>query len=388
MKLLKKLTAAALAGLFMLSATACHKKNEIAVTVEDVEFTSAYYMCAMIYADMEARQRVDDAKADEAAASETSSSEASSAETDYSKEKIDGVDFSKYVKDETLKALKEIAAYKLLCEKEGLKPDEAELEAIEQSAESNWDNGYSYMFEENGVYKSTFVKYITDLSYATLYFDHLYGKEGTKAISESEVAAKLQEKFVLLQSISVSFSTTDSSTGSTTAMTEDEITALKAKINGYADELKVGKKTFEQVYHEYYGTEESSDNQASTDEAADAADESTEEELKPIYNHVAVYGDTDTDYTNDNYETVKAMANGEVKVIELKENAGLLLVVKREFTEDPYYADALDSTVRHLIKDSELEAELEEFIKTVKTDVSSYAIDRFKVSKIVYPSAY
>ena len=380
MKLFKKITAAVLVAMLALSATACHKKNEIAVTVGDVEFTSAYYMCALVYADMAARQKVDDTKSADTSSSSSSSDTSSSSETDYSKEKIDGVDYTKYVKDEALKSLKQVAAYKLLCKKNKLEVEADTESNTKQYAESMWGYGYSTMFEENGVYKSTFVQYMTDSNYASLYFDHIYGKEGTKAISAEDVAAKMQEKFALVQSLSVSFSTTDSSTGSSTAMSEDEISALKTKINGYADELKAGKKTFEQIYHEYNNTEESSDTSTS-------GEESDADTLKPVYQHASVYGDSDTTYANDNYETVKAMAAGEVKVIEQDNNAGLLLVIKRDISSDPYYVDQLDSASRHLLKDSDMEKELDEFLKTVKVDVSSYATDRFKVSKIKYPSA-
>lgn len=379
MKLIKKITAAALAGMLMLSATACHKKNETAVTVGGVKFTSAYYMCAMIYTDMQARQKVDDAKSGDSTSSDSSSSET----TDYTKEKIDGVDYSKYVKDETLKSLKKIAAYKLLCEKNKLEVDKDTADQTEQSAESMWSYGYSSMFEDNGVYKSTFIQYTADSNYADTYFDHVYGKDGTNPVSAEDVSAKMLEKFVLLQYINASFTTTDSSTGSSTSLSDDEITALKTKINGYADEINAGKRSFEQVYHEYNETEESSDNQSSSEENA----EDTAEELKPIYNHATVYGDSDTVYKNDNYETVKAMAAGEAKVIELEDNGGLLLVVKRDLAADPYYTDILDSTTRHLIKDSDMDKELEDFLKDVKVEVSSYAINQFKVKKIKYPSA-
>lgn len=378
MKLIKKITAAALAGMLMLSASACHKKNETAVTVGGVKFTSAYYMCAMIYSDMQARQKVDDAKS-----GDTSSDSSTSSETDYTKEKIDGVDYSKYVKDETLKSLKKIAAYKLLCEKNKLETDKDTADQIKQSAESMWSYGYSTMFENNGVYKATFLKYTADSNYAETYFDHVYGKDGTNPVSAEEVSAKMLEKFVLLQYINASFTTTDSSTGSSTKLSDDEITSLKTKINGYADEINSGKKTFEQVYHEYNNTEESSDNQSSSDETpGDAA-----EKLKPVYNHASVYGDSDTVYKNDNYGTVKEMTAGQAKVIELADNGGLLLVVKRDLASDPYYVDQLDSPTRHLLKDADMDKELEAFLKDVKINVSSYATDRFKVKKIKYPSA-
>ena len=54
MKMMKKMIALMLVAIMALSFCACHRKDEVAVTIKDVEFTSAYYMCALINADMEA----------------------------------------------------------------------------------------------------------------------------------------------------------------------------------------------------------------------------------------------------------------------------------------------------------------------------------------------
>ena len=44
MKNIKRIFALALVLVMALTVTACHKKDEIAVKIGDVEFTSAYYM--------------------------------------------------------------------------------------------------------------------------------------------------------------------------------------------------------------------------------------------------------------------------------------------------------------------------------------------------------
>lgn len=381
MKMMKRLVASALIALLAISVCGCHKKDEIAVTVGDVQFTSAYYMCAMINADLDARQKVDEALSAEAEESDATSTE----ETDYFSQKIDGVDYTEWVKNEALKSLKEIAAYKLLCGENGLTVDEETVSNTEQYAESMWSYGYSGLFEENGVALSTFKQYMADSNYATLYFDHIYGKEGTDAVSDEELSAKMLENFVLAETITASYTTTDSGTGSTVDLSEEEITALKDKINGYAAALTAGTKTFEEVYHEYNGTSEADDT-AETAAEEDTKAEETEEELQPVWRHASIFGAADTAYENDQYETVAAMTVGEVKVIELEDNGGLMLVVRRDLAADPYYVDSIDSAVRHLLRDDEMESRLADYLKTVKIDVSSYAIDQFKVKKIIYPS--
>ena len=53
MKLMKNIIAVVIVFVMAFSVTGCHKKNEIAVTANGFEYTSAYYMCALINADNE-----------------------------------------------------------------------------------------------------------------------------------------------------------------------------------------------------------------------------------------------------------------------------------------------------------------------------------------------
>ena len=80
MKNFKKIIALALAALMLLSFAGCHKKDEVAVTIGDVEFTSAYYMCALINADSEAKSKVYENLTEE---------EQQSGDIDYYSKKID-----------------------------------------------------------------------------------------------------------------------------------------------------------------------------------------------------------------------------------------------------------------------------------------------------------
>ena len=92
MKNLKRIIAAALVSVMALSFTACHKKDETAVTVGKVKFTSAYYMCALINADSEAKSKV----------KESLSDSDSKTDIDYYSKKVEDKDFVKWVKDTAL----------------------------------------------------------------------------------------------------------------------------------------------------------------------------------------------------------------------------------------------------------------------------------------------
>ena len=65
MKALKRLFVILLAVAMIVTVVGCHPKDEVAVTIGDFEFTSAYYMCALMAADSEAKSKVDEAKANE-----------------------------------------------------------------------------------------------------------------------------------------------------------------------------------------------------------------------------------------------------------------------------------------------------------------------------------
>lgn len=358
MNCFKKAIAAVSVMLITLTAAACHPKDEVAVTVGDVKFTSAYYMCALINADSQAKSKV----------KESLSDDKSSTDVDYYSKKVDDKDFVKWVEDTALETLKEIAAYKTLCKENKLEIPDDEKTQAETHADYYWSSyGYSAYFEPNGVGQSTYKQYILDSYYSNLYFKHLYGAEGTKAIDSETVKQKMYDNFVIADLLQVSFS----------SKTDDEKTLLKEKVNTYADELKNGKKTFEEVYKDYNST---------TDETDTSSDTSTEEK-HPKDKYASVLGAKDTAYESDQYDTVKAMATGEVKVIELEDNAGLVLAVKQDISADDYYTDTLDLTVRHLIKDDEYEKEIKDYASKLKTETNKYAVKQFKVKKIKEPSA-
>ena len=104
MKNVKRVFALALVLVMALTVAACHPKDEVAVKIGDVEFSSAYYMCDLINADSEAKSKVQ----------EELSEDESTEDVDYYSKKIDDKDFVTWVEDTAMDSLKEIAAYKTL----------------------------------------------------------------------------------------------------------------------------------------------------------------------------------------------------------------------------------------------------------------------------------
>ena len=410
MKNIKRIAAVVLVLVMTLAITACHKKNEIAVTAKDVEFTSAYYMCALLEADSAAKSKVQ----------ETLSSEEAAGEIDYYSKKIDDKDYKTWVKDEALATLKEIAAYKLLCAENKVELDSELKASAESMANYYWSYGNSLYYEPNGVSYETYKKFMVDTYYSEAYFNHLYGEGGEKEISADDIKKELYDKYMIVDPIQAAFEE---------GMTDEEKTALKKQLDGYAEALNKGTKTFEEVYNEYnkVTTEETdkkddattsntsssdktssgstSDSTSSNNTSSDATSsdatssdattsdkkEETEEEEEeekqpePKDSYAQVIGAKDTSYEFEYFDQVKEMKIGEAKVIELSDNAGYLLVVKQDIKADEYYLTDMDSVIRHALKDEEFTSIIDDYKKTFELDVSKYAINQFKVDKIKQP---
>ncbi len=355
MKTVKKITAILLTAIMALAVAGCHKKDEIAVKYGDVEFTSAYYMCALINADMEAKSKVQESLTDE---------EKQSSDIDYYSKKIDDKDYVTWVEDTAMDNLKKVAAYKLLCKENNVEIDEEEIQNVESNVSYIWANYGAMYFEPNGVGENTYKTYTSDSLYAEKYFEHLYGEKGEKAISSADVKSEIYKSFIIADLLTASYES---------GATDDDKKALKTTFENYAKDIKAGKKTFEAIYKEYNNV---------TDD--DSASDSEEETAKDKY--AQIMGSEDTNRTSDYYDIAKGMKTGEIKVEETEDGTGVYLLVKQDIKADSYYLTELDSEARHLIADEEYEKTVDEYAKTLKADINNYAVKQFKVKKIVEPS--
>ena len=356
MKIFKKIAAILLVCLLALSAVGCHKKNEVAVTVDGFEFTSAYYMCALINANSEAQTKV----------YETLKEDEQQKEIDFYSKKIDDKNFVTWVEDRAIEIIKEIAAYKSLCKKADIKLDDETKANAEYYATYYWQSGYSSYFEPNGVSQATYVNFTVDSYYSSLYFEHLYGKDGEKEIAADEVKTKIYDNFITANLIDVTFS----------EETDSEKTAIETKLNDYAAKLKNKSITFEQAYKEYYEIKDEETESTTTES----------EDPKPKDEYASILGAEGTGYEHDFYTDIQKMATGEVKVIKKENNAGFVLVVKQDIKADEYYLDNLDLTARHLMKDEEFSKDISKIANDLQAEINKYAVKQFKVKNIVEPS--
>ena len=377
MKTLKKVLAMCLVVILVLSFAGCHQKNEVAVKAGDDTFTSAFYMCALINADMAARTKIDEAKAAEKESTTSSAtSSTTSTATDYFAEKIDGKSFETYVKDAALETLRRFIYVKRMCDEKKLTISEQEKNNSFTMTEYYWNYyGYASLFEANGVSLDTYKQYTLYGLYEEKYFSSIYGEGGDKAVSETDIKNFLYSNYAIADILSAPIS----------SKTDSEKALVQTDFEKYKDRLEKGE-TFEKIYKEYNNIKE--DNTTSTTSSAVSSTTSGSEEnkaLTPKDSYAQVVGNEETTYSSKQYETIKAMKTGEVKFVKDDEGGYYYLFVKGDITTDPYYLENLKSAVLNDMKFEEFDAAVKAETAKVELTTVAFAINQFKVKNIKYP---
>ncbi len=355
-KNIKRIAALVLAIALCFVFAGCHKKGETAVKVSyenyEDEFTSGFYACALLYADMEGQQKVSENATEEQLAD---------ADFDYLTQKIDGKEYKTWVKERALGICKEVFAYKVLCEENKVKTADALADASEMAA-TYWSSYYSEMMTPNGVSLDTFKTYTEYQEYSTAYFNHLYGEGGTKEIPAKEINTFLKEKYAYVNVLSVDIS----------KYGEEQVEEKQKEFNAYLKRLKKGEN-FGKIYAE-----------------ANDSEYKANDKDKGIFNNdsASVWGAKGTMYENDYYNNVIGLKNGQAKVFTTDDDNGknIILVVKGDIMQEGNtYLETLKDNVRHELKDEEYKKEITAFLSKITLKEFKWATKPFKVDKIVYP---
>lgn len=364
MKIFKKIVSAALTVAMLLTLSACHGKDEVAVTIDGMDIKSALYLNALIDCDSEARSRVDEETAAETEKNETSEESETSEETDYYSKTLDGLSFAEYVKTKAIERCKEYVFYQKLVDDKVISLTDDEKSEAEYSAEYYWTNyGYSYLYEANGVSLETYKNAFLYSYYSNAYFKSLYGEGGEKEVAKKDIKAHMLDNYALAYTLSATYK--DDST-------DEEKEALKTKLEGYAKRLKDGEE-FEKIYMEFNGLTEKDHTHTKTEDG-------------PKDEHATLLADKDSDsqFASEDFDEVYEMKVGNTKIIESEDGTGLTLYMRLDINSDAYYLTSLTDTILYELK----EEEFDDFVagKTEKYTVeeNGFAINRFDVEDIDY----
>lgn len=366
MKVFKKLVAVLSAFAILLTMTACHKKDEIALTIDGIEITSALYMNALLDCDIEARSRVNN---------ELTEAGSDTTDIDYYSQTIDDMSYVDYVKAEALDRCREYALYQTLINDGTISMTDDEIASAENYAQAYWNYyGYSSIYEENGVSYETYKKGFLYAYYANAYFMHIYGEGGEKEVDAETISKTMNDKYALVYTLSNTYE--DSAK-------DEEKAAIKSTYEGYASRLEKGE-AFKTIYEEINGSE----NETSID-ASDLEDGKKEEEYSSAADSLAaVIGDEDTGYASDDFDTIDNMKVGDVKVVEDKDKTSVTVYKKLNINDDPYYVKTLlKDDILVVLKQKEYDERVDEEAGALSLKENSFATNRFKVKKIVYPES-
>ena len=348
MNLLKKMTAALLAVLMLASFAACHPKNEVALTIGDVDITSAMYMCFLIQADGEARDAVDKANADN---------------TDYDS------------KNRAQEVAAEYAAYMTMFKDRELTLSDEDQSMIDTYVNHYWNTyGYSQMYEPNGVSLSTYKEYFSYSYKSKACFMSVYGADGTDPVADEEVRSTISANFAPVNVLTLSYSYKDSD-NNTVDYSEEEIAAIKEKAQTYAQRLRNGEK-FGPLYLE--------ENPSADTSSADTSDESIYATV--FVSEAAQSYVSSSYYTHDHWDEASALAVGEVKVID-DDDKSLVMYKYQNVLDNEKYISTLTEPALYILKQSEFEEKIKADAAALEVQTNSYAVDRFNPSKIEYPKS-
>ena len=391
MNILKKAFALLLALVMVFSFTACHEKDELAVTVKNgdktIEFTSAMYLCALMNADGEAYQKAQ-TQITEAKVDTTNMTSDQYVALVYS-QKLDEKDYVTWVKDRAKDMLSEYAAYKFLCDQNGVTPSEKHNEDAQYSIDSGWygDGYYSagngYIYEPNGVSYKSYQTLGLYAAYAQAYFDSLYAEGGKNAVSKEDILKAMDENYAIANIITVD----------TSKMKDTEKAEAQKKLEGYIARLKKGED-FEKIYKEHNGIKDPATTSSTTSTSSTASNTSstntssatsseTEKELTPKDEYATLLGSEKAGSTDEAiFKIVKEMKIGEMKVHEDKEAKTLTLLVRGDMMADEYYTENLVDSVLQLLKGDEFDKAIDEFVKTLAVNIDADAVEPFDVKNL------
>lgn len=395
MNIFRKSVAFLIAAVMVFCLAACHPKDEVAISSDDIKITSAMYSYYLVMADMEAQDKVNNDESVDTTASGF----------DYHKQTIDGKKYDEYVKDVALQNCLKAIAYQKLCAEKDIELSTEDIANAEYAAQYNWyyygyNYGYQYGYGDflplNGVYYDTYAEVTKVNYYGDAYFKSIYDKGGEKEISADDIQKAMDENYIAVYTITETY-------------TDDTARDVKDKLTKYADRLKNGEE-FKTIYNEHNKTEDSnsttsSDTSSTTTSSETASSENTSsatdsdtsssatsseektEEPKAKDELIVIVGseETDSNYKFDKFEDIKKMEMDEIKLIDDTDKKALYLVVKKDINSDTYYKETLlASDILYLLKGDEFTETVEDYMKSMDYSVSKFAINQFKVKNISY----
>lgn len=243
-------------------------------------------------------------------------------------QKINGTPAEEWIRETALTYLKPILVVEDKMKELKLSlPDETRYNAKEAAA-TDWKN-YKDMFESYGITQDDYqyVMYDYSAKYSTV-FEAIYGEGGEKEVSREDMEKYFKENYADVDYIVASTTKDDG-----TAMSDDEIEAVKKEFAAYAKEINNGDKTIQEVDKEYTASiqEESTSSEASS--AADDTSSATEAEEETNLHSVTGSITVANSYPEAMETAVKKLKNGKAQMVDASDTGYIVLVQKHNIND-------------------------------------------------------
>lgn len=372
MRIFKRSLAVVLAVATVLTLSACHPKDEVAVTVTDKKsgisttLTTAQYIYAYTNAVLEANSNIDEHKKD-----------ADKEIKDYTKHKVTETDedgketkvaYEKWVDERAEELMRNYAAAMIKQKALKFKIDDSTQQSIDSYSQMYWQYYYQPVFEKNGVGFETYKKMFTSSYYENEYFLSIYDKDGTDEVPEKTVNKTFYDSYCLADAVAISVKTEDAEETEGEETTENNLPTLdeaKKILKAYKTRLEKGE-SFKTIYEEY-----------------NKANASEEEESTGTTESATVYGSEETDSSSEYFTEIYKLKKGDIKILTSSDKSEIVLVQKLDIKqdEDKYYKSYRES-VLHQLKDEDFDKKFENFAKSLEIEKKNSATKRVKIKKI------
>lgn len=369
--------AVAICASCMAALSACRTKDETVLTFKSgdrkYEVKAGTYLCFLMSSYDSFRSEYDGIL--------ESSSKTTAKDFDYEDQKVDGKDYTTWVKENCYDTAAQYAFVEMECKRLGIEVDETDAATVEQTASQYWANSGD-VYESNGVSYNTFRNLLInqDLKRAGLY-SYYYSEvtdaekkespeKGSKRPSDKEIQKWLNENFLIADTLTFDFTKSDSTSSTTETVSDKEKEEGKKKLQALADKYNKGNVAFSEIYKEYNGS----------DITKSTADK------KPKDEYAQIFGSDKTGSTSSSYDFEDIKKQKLNKAVVLESSDSYMLVIKQDISKDSYYFDMLKDTVVSYSQAEAFSNWIETQAKDLKCDKNESAVDFYKPQKIKEPT--
>ncbi|NLJ30064.1 MAG: hypothetical protein GX424_00395 [Clostridiales bacterium] len=345
MKRLKKIAAVLLAAAIAVGTAACSTDKSWAVKNSTETVPVGVYIYNLYNAYQSAQSKVSDSS------------------KPVLEQKVENESAETWIKSQALEYTKMVLLLDDKMKELKLSLTSDETKTVSSNTESGWSS-VGTSLEKYGIAKTSYETANTAFSqkYQKVFLA-IYGKNGTKAVSDAALKTYFEKNFSDFTFVVRTLYKQDSS-GNYAALSDAEAKAAKKEFDGYAEEVRTGKKTMQQVADAYK-----------------TSSKQTEDQLGSATTNL----NTSTSYPDDMVTTIQKMKNGEVKAVEIS-SMYYVIIQKNDIakkTSSQLSSEDGRNAVLAQMKEEEYSTAMEKEAKAYSATVNQAVIDSYSPSMFV-----